>query len=168
MSVLLKSWYKLRGKSIPYYAGYPLWLFFWKQIRKFLNVVIIPCIPLNWLRILFYRCIGFKIGQNVFIGMRCYLDDIDPSKTIIEDDVGISYGCYFAVHGYQQPHTNIVIKAGTYVGMRAIIISGKNGIVIGRNCIIGAGALIHQSIPDGYTVAAVPGRAMPPTSSTLP
>lgn len=168
MSILAKAFYKLRGKPVPYYADYPLWLLLWKPFRKFLNVVVIPCIPFNCLRIILYRLIGFKIGRNVFIGMRCYLDDIDPSKTIIEDNVGISYGCYFAVHGKGQGLMNIVIRESTYVGMRAILVSGKNGIVIGRNCIISAGALVHQSIPDGYTVAAMPGRAMAPTRNEPP
>jgi acetyltransferase-like isoleucine patch superfamily enzyme len=160
MSFILKSLYKLRGKPAPYYTDYPLWLLLWKPWRKLLNVVIIPAVPFNCLRIFLYRLIGFKIGRNVFIGMRCYLDDIDPAKTIIEDNVQISYGCYFAIHGMRQGHTEIVIKEGSYVGMRAIVISGKNGIVIGRKCTVGAGALVHQSFPDGSTVAGVPARAV--------
>jgi acetyltransferase-like isoleucine patch superfamily enzyme len=168
MSILLKSLYKLRGKPAPYYADYPLWLLAWKPWRKFLNVVIIPAIPFNWLRILLYRLVGFKIGRRVFIGMRCYLDDVDPSKTIIGDDVQISYGCYFAIHGAQQGHTEIVIKEGAYVGMRAMLISGRNGIVIGRNCTVSAGALVHQSIPDGATAAAVPARVIVPPPQESP
>ncbi|MGA2065615.1 MAG: acyltransferase [Thermoguttaceae bacterium] len=160
MSILLKAYYKLRRRPVPYYAEHPLWLLLWKPWRKFLNVVIIPSIPFNCLRILLYRLIGFKIGRHVFIGMRCYLDDVDPGKTTIEDNVQISYGCYFAVHGTQQGHTSIVIQEGTYVGMRAIVISGKNGIVIGRNCTVSAGALVHQSLPDGSTAAAVPARVI--------
>jgi acetyltransferase-like isoleucine patch superfamily enzyme len=162
MSLILKSLYKLRGKPAPYYADYPLWLLLWKPWRKFLNVVIIPGIPFNCMRIFLYRLIGFKIGRRVFIGMRCYLDDVDPAKIIIEDNVQISYGCYFAIHGTQQGHTSIVIKEHAYVGMRAIVISGKNGIVIGRNCTVSAGALVHQSLPDGSTAAAVPARVMAP------
>jgi acetyltransferase-like isoleucine patch superfamily enzyme len=162
MSIILKLLYRLRGKPAPYYTEYPLWLLVWKPCRKFLNVVVIPSIPFNCVRIALYRLIGFKIGRNVFIGMRCYLDDTDPAKTVIEDDVGISYGCYFAVHGKGQGRTTIVVKEGTYIGVRAIIISGKNGIVIGRKCTVSAGALVHQSIPDGYTAATIPARAIPP------
>ena len=160
MSILLKSLYKLRGKPAPYYADFPLWLLLWKPWRKFFNAVVIPSIPFNCLRIVLYRLIGFKIGRRVFIGMRCYLDDVDPSKTIIEDNVGISYGCYFSVHGIRQGHTSIVVKEGAMIGMRAIVLSGKNGIVIGRNCIVSAGALVHQSLPDGSLAAAVPARVI--------
>jgi len=57
-SIFLKLYFTLRGKSIPYYAQYPLCLILWKQIRKYLNVVVIPNIPLNGLRIFLYRMIG--------------------------------------------------------------------------------------------------------------
>lgn len=41
--------------------------------------------------------VGYKIGKNVFIGMKCYLDDLEPKQTIIEENVTVSYGCYFAL-----------------------------------------------------------------------
>jgi len=65
--------YELRGKPVPYYAKYSLALILWKPIRKFMNVVIIPNIPFNVIRILGYRLLGFEIGKRVFIGMKCYM-----------------------------------------------------------------------------------------------
>jgi len=100
--------------------------------------------------------LGFKIGKNVFIGMKCYLDDIDPEKTTIEDDVVISYGCYFACHGKGQDHTNITIKKGAYLGMRCNILSGKYGVTIGENSIIAAGSLVNRDVANETTVAGVP------------
>ena len=44
--------------------------------------------------------------------------------------------------------------------MRANILSGKNGIVIGENVIIGAGSLVNKSIPDNTTVVGVPARVV--------
>jgi acetyltransferase-like isoleucine patch superfamily enzyme len=99
-------------KEPPYYVKYSLSTILWKPFRKFINVVIIPNVPFSNLRVLLYRLIGFQIGKNVFIGMKCYMDDMDPSKTIIEDDVTISYGCYFACHGKGQSHTLIKINRG--------------------------------------------------------
>src|SRR6056297_1587388 len=116
---ILEVFYKVIGKPVPYYAKYSFWLIVWKPIRKFLNVTIISNIPFNTLRILAYRILGFKIGKNVFIGMNAYMDDVEPSKTVIEDNVTISYGCYFACHGKGQSHTNIIIKKNAYIGMRA-------------------------------------------------
>jgi acetyltransferase-like isoleucine patch superfamily enzyme len=149
---------KILKKEPPYYAKYSLWTILWKPIRKYLNVVIIPNVPFSNLRVSLYRMIGFKIGKNVFIGMRCYMDDVAIKNTIIEDGVTVSYGCYFACHGKGQKHTTITIKKGTYIGMRCNILSGKDGIVIGENCIIGAGALVNKSIPKESIGVGVPVR----------
>ncbi len=88
---IAEFYYRLLKKPVPYYAKYPLWLIVWKPIRKYINVVIIPNTPFSNLRILLYRyLIGYKIGKNVFIGMKCYLDDLEPKNFTIEDNVTIS------------------------------------------------------------------------------
>jgi acetyltransferase-like isoleucine patch superfamily enzyme len=158
---LIELYYeKVLKRDVPYYAKYSLGKIIMKPIKKFLNIVIIPNTPFLRLRVMLYRLIGFKIGKNSDIGMKCYLDEIDPSKLIIENDVTISCNCYFTCHGKNQTHTKIVIKQGTYIGMRANILSGKNGIVIGENVIIGAGSLVNKSIPDNTTVVGVPARVV--------
>jgi acetyltransferase-like isoleucine patch superfamily enzyme len=157
---MVKFFYQLRSKPIPYYAYYPIWLIIWKPIRKFVNVVIIPNIPFSRARIILYKCLGYKIGKNVFIGMKCYMDDIDPSKTIIEDGVTISYGCYFAVHGKGQGHAYIHIEKDAYIGIRCNILSTKSGIIIGENSIIGAGSLVNKSIPSNCVAVGVPIRVI--------
>ena len=154
---LVESYYKIRNLPVPYYGKYPLWLIIWKPIRKFLNVVIIPNIPFSSVRIFCYRyLVGYRIGQNVFIGMKCYLDDLEPSKTIIENNVVISYGCYFALHGINQQHSYIHIKQNAYIGMRATVIAGKEGLVIGQNTIVGAASLVNKSLPDNVKAVGVP------------
>jgi len=155
---IARLWYKIRGKEVPYYADYPLWLIIWKPIRKWLNVVVIPNIVSTRLRVALYRLIGFRIGKNAFIGMKCYLDDVDPALTTIEDNAVISYGTYFAVHGLDQEHTPIHIKAHAYLGMRCTVISGKKGITIGRNAVIGAGSLVNASVPDNAVAVGCPIR----------
>jgi acetyltransferase-like isoleucine patch superfamily enzyme len=149
---------KILRKEPPYYAKYSLLTIVWKPIRKYMNVVLIPNIPFNGLRVVLYRLIGFTIGKNVFIGMKCYLDDLAITQTVIEDNVVISYGCYFACHGKGQGHTPIVIQKGAYLGMRCNLISGTKGITVGENTIIGAGSLINKSIPDNAKAVGVPVR----------
>jgi len=156
--ILAKLFYRIRGKPVPYYAEYPLWVIVWKPIRKFINVVIIPNVASTRLRVLMYKMLGYRIGRNVFIGMKCYMDDMDPSKTIIEDNAVISYGTYFATHGKWQGHTPIHIKRNAYIGMRCNILSGEKGITIGENSIIGAGSLVNKSVPDGVLAAGCPAR----------
>jgi acetyltransferase-like isoleucine patch superfamily enzyme len=155
--IIAELFYKLRKKPVPYYAKYPLWLIIWKPIRKYFNVVLIPNIPFSRLRVFCYRnIIGYKIGKNVFIGMKCYLDDLEPKSTVIENNVTVSYGCYFALHGKDQIHTFIHIKEGAYIGMRASIIGGKNGVIIGKNSIVGASALVNKNVPDNSKAVGVP------------
>lgn len=132
--------------------------------RKWMSAKIIPHMVLNGWRIFFYRLCGYKIGKHVFIGMRCYLDDLEPKMLTIEDNVTISYGVYFACHGKNQEHMPITIKRGAYVGMRASIIS-KNaeklmggGVTIGENAIVGACTLVNKDVPDGATAVGVPCR----------
>ena len=112
------------------------------------------------MRIALYRLVGFKIGRNVFIGMRCYLDDVDPAMTIIDDNVTISYGCYFTCHGRRQGHTPIHILNDAYLGMQTSVVAGKMGVTIGRNCLIGACALVLHSIPDDCVAVGVPARVV--------
>ena len=147
---------KILKKEPPYYAKYSLLLILWKPIRKYLNVVIIPNTPFSKLRVFLYRSIGFTIGKNVFIGMKCYLDDVAIDKMTVEDNVTISYGCYFACHGKGQIHTTILIKKNTYIGMRCNILSTKKGIVIGENVIIGASSLVNKDIPNNSRAFGVP------------
>ena len=147
---------KILKKEPPYYAKYSFLTIVWKPIRKYLNVVIIPNVPFSRLRVSLYRLIGFKIGKNVFIGMKCYLDDVAIEKLIIEDEVVISYGCYFACHGKGQGHMPILVKNGAYIGMRCNILSGKKGITIGEDAIVGAGSLVNKDVPMNASVVGVP------------
>ena len=147
---------KILKQSPPYYAKYSFLTIIWKPIRKYLNVVIIPNIPFTNVRVFLYRLIGFKIGKNVFIGMKCYMDDVAIKNTIIEDNVTISYGCYFACHGKGQGHTKVLIEEGAYIGMRCNIISGKEGILIGERSVIGAGSLVNKNVPKHAVGIGVP------------
>lgn len=149
------------GGEIPYYWKYSVIKVILKPIKKFVSAVVIPVIPFNFLRIFMYRLCGYKIGKRVFIGMRCYLDDLCCDKIIIEDDVTISYGVYFACHGRKQSHNSIILKRNSYIGMRSSIIA-KNDVVIGEGAIIGACTLVNKSIPDNLVAVGVPCRILTP------
>lgn len=147
------------GGEIPYYWKYSIFTIIAKPIRKFFSAVIIPTIPFNCIRIFSYRLCGYRIGKNVFIGMRCYLDDMCYDKITIEDNVIISYGVFFACHGRNQSHNQILIKKGAYIGMRASIIA-REDLEIGENSIIGACTLVNKSIPDNCTSVGIPNRIL--------
>lgn len=157
---LLEILYRCTHKGVtevPYEYKYTLWQVFNKIVRKFFSVVLIPTCPFNHTRVWLYKLIGYKIGKNVFIGMRCYLDDLCYDQLTIEDDVIISYGVYFAHHGRKQGHNHITIKKGAYIGMRATIIAPQD-LIIGSYAIVGAGSLVNRDVADGVTVAGIPAK----------
>lgn len=157
---LLELYYKRRGREVPYFARYSLLKLLWIPVRKTLNVVIIPNIPFNSWRVALYRMIGYKIGKKVFVGMKCYLDDTEPQNMAVADNVTISYGCYFALHGKGQDRSNINIEAGAYIGMRATVIAGERGLTIGRDSTVGAGSLVNRDVPPDVLVAGNPARVL--------
>lgn len=148
-------------KAPPYYYKYSLFKIIIKPIRKYITNVVAANCPFNIIRILLYRCCGFKIGKKCFIGMKCYLDDLCPECIIIGNNVTISYGVYFACHGPKQKHLPIIIEDNSYIGMRTSIISknrnkGIEGITIGDSAVIGACSLVNANIPSNVTVAGTP------------
>ena len=162
---LIKVFYKLRHPNVPdniISARYDIsvWQGIKKIIRKWLNVVIIPTIPFNNLRVSCYRMIGYKIGKGTFIGMRCYLDDLCYDKIEIGSGCVISYGVFFACHGSRQKRHKIIIKDRVYIGMRSSIIAPKGDVIIGEKSFIGAQTLVNRSIPNGKTAVGIPCRIL--------
>lgn len=155
---------KLYNRPAPdYVRKYSVWQVIFKPIRKWLTNSVAANCPFNSIRVFICRACGFKIGKHTHIGMRCYLDDHCFYLIEIGDNVVVSYGVYFACHGAKQEHYPIKIENGAYIGMRASIISknrdtSKNGIVIGKNAVIGACALVNCDVPDGTTAVGVPCR----------
>lgn len=127
----------------------------WHTLRKFICQNIAPNCVTNFMRIRLYRLCGFKIGKNVFIGMKCYLDDVFPENLVIEDNVAISYGVYFSCHGRKQNAHTITIRKNAYIGFRACILA-RQDIEIGELCMIGAMSLVNKSIPADTTAVGVP------------
>lgn len=156
-TLLAKAYEVVHKTEAPYYYNYTIGTIIIKPIRKWLNVSIIPYIPFNNIRIALYKLLGYKIGKNCFIGMRCYLDDMCYNLITIGNNVTISYGVYFACHGINQTHNHIVISDGAYIGMRATIIApDSKGVCIGKNAIVGAMTLVNKDVPTGSTAVGVP------------
>lgn len=161
---LLKLLYEKKyKKSVPYYYDYSLLTILLKPVRKWVTNTLAANCPFNCVRIWLYRMCGFKIGKKVFIGMKCYLDDMCYDLLEIGNNVTISYGVFFACHGKNQEHFPIVIGDNVYIGMRANIISKNKiiqggGIRIGEGAIVGACTLVNQSIPNDATAVGIPCR----------
>ncbi len=165
MRILKFAYEKIKGKPAPYYYNYSILTIIGKPIRKWVAQCLAPNCVFNNVRILLYRLCGFKIGKHVFIGMKCYLDDMCYDLITIGNNVTISYGVYFACHGKHQDHYPIKIEDGAYIGMRANIISKNavgggtdHGVIIGKNAVVGACALVNRDVPEGTTAVGIPCR----------
>jgi acetyltransferase-like isoleucine patch superfamily enzyme len=143
------------NEKIPYVYKRSVLEQLWHTVRKFISQNIAPNCVTNFMRIRLYRLCGFKIGKNVFIGMKCYLDDVFPENMIIEDNVVISYGVYFSCHGRKQDAHTITIRKNAYIGFRACILA-RQDIELGERCLIGAMSLVNKSILAGTTAVGVP------------
>ena len=161
---------KVTRRQAPYYFDYSIGKIILKPLRKYLCNVVAAHSPFNCVRILIYRICGFKIGKNVFIGMRCYLDDMCYDLMTIGNNVTISYGVFFACHGRNQAHLPIVIEDDVYIGMRATIITkndSANGVRIEKGAIIGACTLVNKNVPAGMTAVGIPCKIIDKTKRNV-
>lgn len=164
--MILQLLYRLKnrgGREIPYYYRRSILTQLWHSLRKFICQNIAPNCILNFTRVNLYRLCGFKIGKNVFIGMKCYFDDLCVDNIVIEDECGVSYGVYFACHGVYgqggQSHNKIVLRKGSHIGMHSSIMA-RQDIEIGEGVIIGAMSFVNQSIPAGKVAVGIPCRVI--------
>ncbi len=154
---LIRIYYKFKhpGQPVPYWAERSVLGELWHLTRKFICQNIAPNCVTNFMRVNLYRLCGFKIGKHVFIGMKCYFDDVCIKNMVIEDYVGISYGVYFSCHGRKQDHHTIIIHENAHIGFRCSILA-REDIEIGERCMIGAMSFVNRSIPADTTAAGVP------------
>ena len=111
------------------------------------------------------RGLGVKIGKGCWISTR----DFTSEGYLIEigDYVRIAPKTAFFTHGgvwsLRKLHNDKdldhfgKIKIGNYssIGARSMIMPG---VVIGDNCIVGAGSVVTKSVPDGCMVAGNPAK----------
>lgn len=109
------------------------------------------------------RAMGVKIGKGCFISTKNFSSE--PYLIEIGDNVRIAKNVSFFTHGgvwtlrkkYNMNDLDYFgkIKVGnyTYIGDSAIILPG---IIIGENCIIGAGSVLTKSVSDNSVVAGNP------------
>lgn len=84
-----------------------------------------------------------NIGEHVIINRGCLIGH----HVCIENYVTISPGVNIA--------GKVTIKECSYIGMGAIIL---DGISVGANAVIGAGAVVTKDVPDNVQVMGIPAR----------
>ncbi|MBM4402092.1 MAG: acyltransferase [Candidatus Cloacimonetes bacterium] len=108
---------------------------------------------------------GLKVGSECFVGRGVFFDL--TQSIVLEDKVTLAPGVMILTHlnvGYQnhplikyfpKSSSEVVIKKGTFVGARSIILAGAT---IGEESFIGAGALVAKQIPSRVLAAGIPAQ----------
>lgn len=102
-----------------------------------------------------------KIGKNVFINFDCVF--LDLGGITIEDRVFIAPKVSLLTEGHpispEDRHsltvTPIRIKRNAWIGANATI---TQGVTIGENAVVAAGAVVTKDVPDNTIVGGIPAR----------
>lgn len=87
-----------------------------------------------------------QFGKNVMTGPEIIVLSVNHST--------VRNGVPFNKQGHFQ-RKPVIIGNNVWVGTRAIILPG---VVIGDNCVIGAGAVVSKSVPSNCTIVGNPAR----------
>lgn len=131
--------------------------------RAFLACVLEACHPSAAIGfgVLFSKA-GTRIGANVYIGPRCHIGLADiESNVLLAAGVHVPSG--LRMHGIDDPTrpireqegvtTRVRIGAGAWIGSAAVVMAD-----VGRNTVVGAGAVVTKPLPDDVIAAGVPSR----------
>ncbi|WP_320019168.1 DapH/DapD/GlmU-related protein [Labilibaculum manganireducens] len=102
-----------------------------------------------------------KIGRNVFINFDCVF--LDLGGITIEDNVLIGPKVSLLSEGHpispQERHSlvpqAIHIKQNAWIGASATILQG---VTIGENAVVAAGAVVSKDVPDNTVVGGIPAK----------
>ena len=134
------------------------------EVRKFLSELFGYDVPSS-LRVFppFYTDFGknITIGENVFINACCHFQD--HGGVVLGDGCQIGHNVVFATlnhglspedrrHTYPAP---IVLGKNVWVGSNSTILQG---VTIGDNAVVAAGAVVTKNVPANVVVGGVPAK----------
>jgi len=117
----------------------------------------------------FARAVGVRLrGRVRFYGVSRAMFGSEPWLVSLGDNVHVTAGVQFVTHDggtlilrreYPDLEWTAPIWIGddVYLGIRSIILPG---VTIGNRCVIGAGSVVTQDIPDNSVAAGVPARVV--------
>lgn len=108
---------------------------------------------------------NLSIGDNVHVGPLVVLDLAEP--LVLENDATVSMGATILTHAdvgerplaevYPRTAEPARVGAGAWIGANATVLVGCE---IGQRAVVGAGAVVRESVPDGAIVGGVPAEPL--------
>lgn len=158
-----------RAQGLKRYLKYPV-----KAALIILNKVsnstykrLYPCY-LRWLGVRISR--EFASYGDPWISPACVFDAAGYNLITIGDGTTISFDTVFLVHDfsidkplYERYHSHgkllapISVGRNCFIGARALILPGTT---IGNNCIVGGGVVVKGQYPDGSIICGNPAKAV--------
>ena len=141
--------------------------FFYFTFRKIRNIILYRLAyfcPLNSWRIRFHRWRGVHIGEHVFIGPQCSIDNAYPEYIYIEDYVTINQGTTLLAHNnvfacfeglIECKVAPIHIKHHALVSINSTVLSG---VEIGEYAVISAGSVVTRNVKPYTMVVGNPAK----------
>jgi len=116
---------------------------------------------------------NLRVGANVHLGRLVVLDLAAPIE--LAADCTVSMGATILTHSdvgdgpLAARHPRVVeaarIGEGSYLGANVTVLAGCH---VGREAVVGAGAVVTRSVPDGAVVGGVPARPLDAPGSDGP
>ncbi len=115
-------------------------------------------------RVNIYEPGNVSVGSHVYIGYSTYLG---AGEIVLADEVVIGPFCAIAAGNHTRRDRSfrygpyefgrIVIGRGTWLGAHVTVTAG---VTIGEGCLIAAGSVVTEDVPDDSVVGGVPGRVL--------
>ena len=107
-------------------------------------------------RLYYVRVWGMDIGKGSRISSSAKLDKTYPHGIHIGEDTSVGFGSAILAHDFiNNLNRDVYIGKNCLIGAHAIILPG---VKIGDQCIIAAGCVVMRNIPTGSLVMGNPGR----------
>lgn len=107
-------------------------------------------------RLYYVHVWGMDIGKGTRISSSAKLDKTNPHGVHIGEDTSVGFGAAILAHDFiNNLNKDIYIGKNCLIGACAIILPG---VTIGDQCIIAAGCVVMRNIPTGSLVLGNPGQ----------